>query len=246
MSELVSSGAVVPLPARVHWAVALAALVGAVGGSFLAASIAIYSYGSQPILAGEGAIYLGSAVGAAVGAAAAALPAFVLGRSGWPQAGALLGAVVGVGAGGAMGLVSEGWAQGWVTAFASNALAGALVGAGIAGALAGVTAAAFLRILRRSGTPVKRLVQFAGLIGSVAGLFAGIGGASVGVTLAQAATVCPNGYYTNPYTPSGCVPGVLAGSLLVGIWVGALMGAIGAMVTAEILGLLPAPSAVES
>jgi hypothetical protein len=220
----------------------MAALVGTVGGSFLAASVAIYTVGPAPLLAGGASIFVGSLLGALVGAAGGALPAFVLGRAGWPRGGAFLGAIVGIGTGGAMGFLSEGTAQAWVNAFSGNALAGALVGGGIAGALVGIAVASSLRVLRRSGTPVKRAVQFAGLVGSLAGAFAGIGGAGIGASLAQAASVCPNGYFGNPYTPSGCVPGLLQGALLIGIWIGALMGAIGAMATAEVLGLLPAPA----
>ncbi len=227
-----------PSPARVHWAVAIAALWGTVTGSLVAASIALPSGGPTPVLGGAAAIFVGSFLGAAVGAATGAVPAFVLGRWGSPRAGTIVGAVAGLALGGAMGLTAEGVAQYWIRTYSADPLAGALVAGGIAGALVGIATAAVLRILRRSGTPVRRLVQFAGVVGGLAGAFAGIGGAGIGAGLAQSSMVCPDG--------ASCVSGVLAGSLLAGLWIGALMGAIGAMVTAEILGLLPPPRPLDT
>jgi len=234
-----------PSPGLGPWAVALAALVGTAAGSFLAASIASALVTAGWVLGGSAAIYVASALGAVVGAGVAALVAFSLARFGWFRIGALAGALLGIAVGGAMGYVAESFAQSWIAAFSGNPPVAALVGGGLAGSLVGVAVAAALRILRRSGMPVKRAVQFAGLVGSLAGAFAGVGGASIGIALAEATTLCPNGYYSNPGFAAGCAVGVASGALLLGLWVGALMGAVGAMTTAEILGLLPPPASVE-
>jgi hypothetical protein len=224
-------------PARVHWAVALAALVGGVLGSFVGASTAIYSYGSQPIAGGDAAIYVGSLAGAVVGASVAAAIALGVGRSGRAALGAVAGSVGGVVAGALVGYYAEGIAQWWISTYGGNALEGALVGGAIAGGYVGVAFGAVLSGLRKSGTPIRRVVQFAGLAGALAGMFAGMGGGSIGATLAQAASVCPNGYTSTPAVVSGCSAGILQGALLIGLWVGAILGAVGGLATAEILTL---------
>lgn len=228
----------VPGPTRRVWAVAFAALLGGVAGGFLGASVSLYSYGSQPIDGGDVAIFVGSLLGALVGAGVAAVVAYGLARAGWPGVGAVAGAMVGAGVGGALGLFAENFASDWISAYGSNPLVGALVGGGVAGAVFGVAAGAVVCAARPPGAKIKRVVQFAGLAGSVVGLFAGIGGGSVGASLAEAASVCPNGYFGFPRVVSGCDAGVLQGSLLFGMWIGAVVGAIAALATAEILTLI--------
>jgi MFS family permease len=228
-------------PTRVHWAVALAALVGGIAGSFVAPSmdsLGVSTEGSLPLLAGGAAIYAASLIGALLGATVGAVTAFAIGRKRRQGVAAIAGSVAGIAIGVAVGYFSEGLAQAWVNAFSGNPLEGALVGGAIAGGFAGVAAAAILRVFRNLGTLVGREGSFTALSGSVLGLLAGMGGASIGATLAQSVSECPNGYYVNPYTPSSCVPGILQGSLLFGLWAGAITGAVGALVAASALSRL--------
>ncbi|HTZ62034.1 MAG TPA: hypothetical protein VMC82_05290 [Thermoplasmata archaeon] len=227
-------------PSTVHWSVGLAALVGGLAGSLAGASTSIDSYGPAPIVGGGAAIYVGSLLGAIAGVGAAALVAFALARSGSPRVGAIAGAVAGTGLGALFGTFAEGLAQGWIGQFRSAPLGAAFVGGALAGALLGIAAGAAVRVFQREGAPVKRVVQFGGLLGSLGGLLAGIGGASVGVTLAEATSVCPNGYFTDPYVASGCAQGLLQGSLLLGLWGGALTGALAGLASAEVLTLIAA------
>ena len=221
-------------------------MVGGVAGSFVAPSVDILGVsteGSAPLLAGAAAIYVASALGALLGAGTAAIVAFGIGRTGRPRTAAISGSVTGTVAAVAAGYLSGNLAQSWVNAFSGNPLAGALVGGVIAGSAAGVAAASAHRIFRGPGALAGREEAFVAVWGSVLGLFAGMGGASIGATLAQSARACPNGFYANPSNPFGCVPGILQGSLLIGIWSGALMGAVGALATALLLALLARDSA---
>ncbi|MGA9839940.1 MAG: hypothetical protein WBE40_02705 [Thermoplasmata archaeon] len=232
-------------PAGVHWAVALAALVGGVAGSFVALSIAALGpvvNGSLPLLAGGAAIYVGSLLGASLGASIAAITAFAIGRKGNPRLAAISGSFAGIVVGVLVGLLSEGLARSWVNAFSVNPLEGALVGGAIAGGFAGVAAAGMLRIFGNPGSEISREGRFAALLGSVLGVFAGMGGASIGATLAQSVVACPNGYYANSYQPAGCVPGILQGALLIGLWAGAILGALGGFAAAFVLSRLGGPA----
>jgi hypothetical protein len=228
-------------PARVHWAVALAALVGGIAGSFVAPSmdsLGISTEGSLPLLGGVAAIYAASLAGALLGTTTGAATAFAIGRKHHERIAAIAGSVVGIAVGVVAGYYSEGLAQGWVNAFSGTPTEGALVGGAIAGGMAGVAAAATLRVFRNLGGGTRHEGSFAPLLGSVLGLFAGMGGASIGATLAQSVVVCPSGYSANPDVLGGCAPGILQGSLLVGLWAGAITGAIGALVTASVLSRL--------
>lgn len=225
-----------PSPSPVHWSVGLAALVGALAGSFLGAVVPIYAATSSPLLAGSAAIYVGTVLGAVGGAAAGALVAFAIATLGHPSLGAAIGSVAGIAAGAAAGFEANAAAVAWVNTFALNALGAALYGGIIGGALVGVAAGAGVRVFQREGTPVKRVVQFGGLLGALGGVLAGIGGGSLGATLAQSTTVCPNGIYSGGV----CPPGLLQGAILLGIWGGGLLGAIAGLLTAEILTFLAA------
>jgi hypothetical protein len=228
-------------PTRLHWAVGLAALVGGEAGAFLAASLntlALSTEGSRPLLAGGAAIYVGSLLGAVVGAAIAALVAFGVGRAGYEVTAAIGGSLTGLLGAGLVGYYSEPLAQAWINAFSGDPLAGALAGGAIAAGFAGVGAVAVLRALSPPASPGRRRASFAALIGSVAGFLVGIGGASIGSTLAESVSPCPNGYYGNPFTPGPCVPGLLQGSLLVGMWVGAVVGAATAVLASVVLARL--------
>jgi hypothetical protein len=101
----------------------------------------------------------------------------------------------------------------------------------IAGAFAGAAGAAALRVLRNDGAPRRAELQFSALLGSILGLFSGLGGGVAGGTLAESVLVCPNGYFANPFTPSGCAAGILPGAPLFGMWTGAVAGAIVAILT---------------
>jgi hypothetical protein len=225
-------------PTSVHWAVAFAALVGGVVGSFVAASmdsVGLSTEGSLPLLAGDAAIYVAFLMGALLGASVGALTAFAIGRQRRQRIAAVAGSVAGIAAGLITGYLSELLASVWINAFSGNPLEGALVGGAIAGGLAGVAVAAVLRLFPDTGVGNSANGRFAALLGSVAGALAGMGGASVGATLAQSVLVCPNGYSVYPYVSSGCSAGILQGSLLFGIWAGAVTGAVGALVCATVL-----------
>lgn len=228
-------------PSRTHWAIGLATLVGGLGGSFVApsmVSLGISTTGNLALLAGGAAIYVGSLMGALLGAAAAAVTSFILARWRGQRIAAIAGSVAGIGTGVVVGFFSENLAGAWVSAFSGNPLEGALVGGAIAGGVAGIAMVALLRVFRNVGARVSREGKLLALLGSILGLLAGMGGASIGATLAQSVVACPNGYYAHPFTPSGCVPGILQGSLLFGLWAGAITGAVGALVTASVLSRL--------
>jgi len=228
-------------PARVHWAVALAALVGGVTGSFIASSmdsLGISTEGSLPLLGGGAAIYTASLVGALLGATVGSVIAFTIARNGSHRIAAISGSVAGTVSGAVVGYFSEGLAQAWINAFSGNPLEGALVGGAIAGGFAGTAGAASLRTFRSLGARTGRERGFTALLGGLLGLLGGIGGASIGASLAQSVLACPNGYSANPYTPSGCASGILQGSLLLGLWAGAITGAVGAVLTAYALSVL--------
>ncbi len=225
-------------PAPVRWAVLLAALVGGTAGSLLATAVAPATYGTTPIDAGGPAVAVAFLLGAIVGAGVAALLAAALGLRGSPRAGAVAGAVVGLGVGGSVGLFAETIVSDWIAAYGGDPLAGALIGAVIAGGLLGVTVGAAVCSLRTPALRIKQLVRFAGLAGSVGGMFAGLAGGSIGGALAQATTVCPNGYFGVPLHSTGCSAGLFEGSWFVGLWIGALVGAMVALATAEVLTLV--------
>lgn len=225
-------------PAPVRWAVLLAALVGGAAGSLLAVALAPVTYGTTAIDAGNPAIAVAFLLGAIVGAGVAALLAAALGLRGSPRAGAVAGALVGLGVGGSVGLLAETIVSDWIAAYGGDPLAGALVGAVIASGLFGGAIAAAVCSLRSPALRIKPLVRLAGLAGSVGGMFAGLAGGSIGGALAQAATVCPNGYFGVPLHSTGCSAGLFGGSWFVGLWIGALVGAIAALATAEVLTLI--------
>jgi hypothetical protein len=225
-------------PARVHWAVAFAALVGGLAGSFVARSmdrLGISTERSFPLLAGEAAIYVASLLGALLGATVGALTAFGIGRSKNPAMAAVAGSVAGILMGVVVGYFSEYLAQTWVNAFSGNPLEGALAGGLIAGGFAGAVAAAMYRLSRKPPGLAGREEAFVAAYGSVLVLFAGMGGASMGATLAQSVLPCPDGYFTNPDFLPGCASGILEGSLLLGIWGGAIAGAVGAPAASLVL-----------
>jgi MFS family permease len=235
--------------ARVHWAVAFAALVGGVAGSFVApsmVSLGIRTGGSHPLLGGGAAIYVASVAGALLGVTSGALTAFVIRgrrhflidrrRHQWVAA--ITGSIAGIAVSVVAGYFSEDLARLWVNAFSANPLEAALVGGAMAGSFAGVAGAATLRTFQSMRTRASRQGKFTALSGSILGLLAGLGGGSIGATLAQSVIACPNGYYSNPSPPSGCVPGVLQGSLLLGLWAGAATGAVAALVTTTLLSRL--------
>lgn len=223
---------------QVQWAVLLAALVGGVSASFVApsmVSLGIWTGGNRAILAGEAAIYVSSLTGAVLGTAVGAVTAIVVCRTRPAWVGSLGGSVAGIGIGVVVGYFSENIALAWFDAFSSNPLEAALVGGAIAGGFAGIAAAVALRALAKMGAAVVLDGKFAALTGSILGLLAGLGGGSIGATLVDSLLACPNGFFTNPYTTSGCVPGLLQGSLLVGLWAGAATGAIAAVGASSLL-----------
>jgi hypothetical protein len=236
-------------PGRAHWAIALAALVGAVAGSFLAASMdtaGISTEGSLPLLAGGPAIFVASLAGALLGAAGGALTAFWIGRASRKGVAAVAGSAAGIAVGAIVGYLSEILARAWITAFSGNPLEGAVVGGAIAGGYAGVAVAAMLRVFGDPDPHGHSDRRFAALLGSLLGLLAGAGGGSIGATLAQSVLVCPNGYYAYPFVPAGCNAGILQGAILFGIWGGAVAGAFGALVAAYVLPRLSRASSAGS
>lgn len=226
---------------RIHWAVAIAALVGAVGGSYVAPSmdsLGLSTTGNTPLLAGAAAIYLASMLGAALGAAAGAVFAFAIVRVASARVAALVGSVVGLAVSALAGYFSGELSVAWVNSFAGNPLMAALAGGILAGGYAGVATAAALRLQPAGMESLGRRIGFSGLGGGLFGLLAGAGGGSIGVTLAQSITPCPNGYYIVPRQFARCAPGLLQGSLLVGMWAGAVTGAILAIVAAWLMARL--------
>jgi hypothetical protein len=202
-------------------------------------SLGVSTEGSYPLLAGGPAIYVASVGGALLGALAGAVVAFAMGRRRRQRIAAIAGSSAGIIVAAIAGYFSENLAQAWVNAFSGNPLEGALVGGAIAGSCAGVAAAGVLSVFQDGGTPTRRTTPYAGLVGAVLGLLAGAGGGSIGGSLAQSALVCPNGYYAIPYRAVGCDAGILQGSLLFGMWAGAVFGAIGALVAALVISRLP-------
>lgn len=232
-------------PLRLHWAVALASLVGGSAGSFVVASVETLGppvTGNLPLLGGIDAIFVASLLGALVGMSSAALVAYRVGRTGREGLAAVVGSASGILAGVVIGFVSESVAVRWVDAFSTKPLAAALVGGAFAGGFAGVAVAASLWALWGRGLRVLGTEIFAALVGGALGMLAGMGGANIGATLAQSATACANGYYANPGTGGACVPGLLQGALLVGIWVGAVAGTLAALATARVLTLARPPN----
>ncbi|MFZ1023452.1 MAG: hypothetical protein WAN87_04895 [Thermoplasmata archaeon] len=150
----------------------------------------------------------------------------------------MAGSLAGIFAGAIVGYFSENLAQAWIKWYSGNPLEAAAMGGVIAGAFAGVSIAAVMRVFEDAEGGARRSGRFSALLGSLAGVFAGIGGASIGSTLAQSVLSCANGYSGNPYLQSGCAQGILQGSLLFGIWTGAIAGAISAWATAVILSRL--------
>lgn len=189
-------------------------------------------------MAGLAAIYVASAAGALLGTTVGAVTAFVIGRRRHQRVAAIAGSVAGIAIGVVAGYYSDNLAVSWINVFSGNPLEGALAGGAIAGGLAGVAGAIALRTFQNLGAVVRHERKFAALSGSVLGLLAGLGGGAIGATLAQSVIACPNGYFSNPVIPSGCVPGVLQGSLLIGLWAGAATGALAAFLAASVLGRL--------
>ena len=227
-----------PQPSRGVWAVSLAALVGGVGGSFLAGSmdsLGLTTGGQYPLLAGDAELYTAFALGALLGPGVAAVAAYVLARAGHVIVAAVGGSMLGLLAGGLVGAFAENAAVWWTSEFSSNPYEGAAVGALIAGAAGGLAIVSVFRAGRPAGSPAPSL-RFAGLLGSIAGLLAGVGGGGVGFSLAESTKVCPNGYSGYPAAPPpNCFAGVGQGSLILGVWFGAAAGALGALATAWVL-----------
>lgn len=233
-------------PTRLHWAIALASLVGGIGGSFLAASI--YSlggsaiYGGGPLLlAGTAALYVCFSVGAVLGASGGAIVAFVVGRGGRARLGAFAGSLGGILLGALVGVEAETIAQSWVNSFSGSPSLGALVGALIAGLVAGVSAGGVTRFFADPRVPTTRGGTFAALLGAVLGMLGGLGGGVAGGYLAEAPLSCPNGYYANPFIPLGCSAGVTQEFLILGLWAGAIVGAASALATHRVLRSLDRP-----
>lgn len=224
---------------RGHWSIALAAFVGSVAGGFVAPSmdsLGLSTEGGTPLLAGGAAIFVASLLGAVLGAVVGAVVAFVWVRARRPGVGAVVGSVLGIVAGVLSGYFSERFAQSWVNALSANPQEAAFLGGVLAGLLGGGTGAVLASAAARSVPSFGRPRAFAALLGALLGLLSGVGGGSIGATLAQSATACPNGYYyANPSPPSGCAPGLLQGALLLGMWGGALAGAISAVAVFAVL-----------
>lgn len=223
-------------PSPLHWSVGLAALVGAVAGSFLGSVVPIYAPAAHPLLGGDAAIYVGTLLGAIAGAAAGSIVAFVLARLGRPALGAVVGSLAGLAAGAASGAFAEPAAADWVRAFSGDPLAAAFFGGAIGGTFVGIAAGVGVLVFQRQGTPVKEVVRFGGMVGALGGVLAGLGGGSIGATLAQSTTYCPNAAYNG----AACPPGLLQGAILLGVWGGGLLGAIAGLLTAEVLTFLAA------
>lgn len=144
------------LPSQAWWAVGLAALVGGVAGSFVAAwmdSLGVSTEGSHPVLGGAAALYAAFPSGAVLGMSCAAVVAFIVGRRGLPSLAAVLGSVTGIGAGAVAGYFSENLTEAWINWFGGNPFEGGLAGGIIAGALAGVATASIIRTLRPPTPP---------------------------------------------------------------------------------------------
>lgn len=227
-------------PSRTSWAVGLAALVGGVGGSFLAGLSGMFGTTvptNHPLLGGSAAIYTGFALGAVLAPAVAAAIAYLVARLLPASAAATAGAVAGIVTGSVVSIYAEQAARWWVSEFGANPFVGAVAGALVAGVAAGGAIVAAVQAGARGtrGIPLR----FAGLIGAVAGLMAGVGGAGVGFTLAESESVCPNGYSGLPAPPPpNCWSGVGQGSLVLGIWFGAAAGVLGAVAVTLLFRLL--------
>ena len=232
---------------RGRWSIALAAFVGSAAGGFVAPSmdsLGVSTEGATPLLAGGAAIFTASLLGAVLGAVAGALVAFVVVRAGRPRTGAITGSVFGILAGVLAGYFSEALAEAWVNAFSGNPLGAALIGGLLAGLLGGGTGAVIAHVSVRSVPSFGRPRTFAALLGGLFGLLSGIGGGGIGATLAQSASFCPNGYYANP-SPlpyGGCVPGLLPGALVLGMWGGAVAGVLSGVAVFTFLSFERRPS----
>lgn len=232
---------------RTHWAVALAAWVGGLVGSFVAASmdsLGISTEGAQPLLGGSAAIYVAFVLGGMAGAATGAWVAFAAGRDGHEPRGALLGGAAAVGVAAVAGYFSEKVAEWWATTFFQEPLSAALAGGLIAGAAAGVASTALRRTVRPEGPPGSGERRFATLAGSLAGLLAGFGGGTLGSYLAQA--LCPGS------TIGGPGPAVLSGcdftqaAPLLGAWAGAAAGAVTGLAAGILLPRMTARAPAET
>ena len=223
-------------PSRRAWAVALASWAGGVVGSFVAPSmdsLGISTGGSTPLLGGSAALFAAFALGAAVGSTTGALVAFLVGRRGHERIAAASGAGAGIVLSVVAGYLSEIVAEWWAGTFFQYPLSAGLVGGALAGGFAGVAAVALLRGLRSSGPKFPKERRFATLSGSVAGLWAGLGGGALGEYLALAK--CPEyaAGYGGPVVLAGC--GFTQGAIALGAWAGAAVGALSAFLTALVL-----------
>jgi len=225
---------------RLRWAVALAALVGGAGGSFL--GLTLWSWGltptgPDPILGGDAAFTVNFVLGVVAGTGVGALAAYLVGRSGRERAGALIGSASGLVGAATVVQASPTLAVDWINAFGGNPTEAGVVGGAIAGALAGVAVGAVLLVVTSQLPRTPRLPSFAALLGSVAGLVAGTAGGGLASALAEAASVCPNGPSSFPLQPPGeCSVGVTTEmGVFVGAWAGAVAGAIFAGAVALVL-----------
>lgn len=214
------------------------------GGSFAAPSIdSLFGTppgGTTPLLDGGAAIFAAIALGAAVGSTAGALVAFSVGRRGHERVAAALGAVAGIVLAAVAGYFSQNAADWWAGAFFQYPLSAGLVGGGIAGGFAGVAAVALLRGLRSSEPRFRGERRFATLSGSVAGLWAGLGGGALGQYLALAKCAEYGGGYPGPYILAGC--GFTQGAIVFGAWAGAAVGALSAFLAVLVLSRRRAPT----
>lgn len=145
--------------------------------------------------------------------------AYLVGRSGQERTAAIDGSIGGLLVAAMAGYYSEEVAVYWVDAFSAHALLGGLVSGALAGLLGGVLMACLLRLWGGPERPAPPNYRFTALIGCIGGILAGMGGASIGSALALSTVACPT---------SGCVPGLLQGSLLFGMWVGGVAGSVSA------------------
>ncbi len=203
-------------------------------------SLGISTEGSTPLLGGSAALFAAFALGAAVGSTAGALVAYSVGRRGHERVAAALGAVAGIALSAAAGYFSEIVAEWWAGTFFQAPLSAGLVGGGIAGGFAGVAAVALLRGLRSPEPRYPKERRFATLSGSVAGLWAGLGGGALGEYLALAKCSEYGGPFAGPAVLAGC--DFTQGAVAFGAWSGAAVGALSAYIAAFALSRTGAPT----
>lgn len=200
-------------------------------------SLGLSAEGSTPLLGGSAAIYVAFVLGGVVGASAGALVAYLAGRAGHEGRAALLAAGTAIALSAVAGYYSEVVAEWWANQFFQAPLSAGVAGGALAGTCAGVAAVTVLRALRPPDLRDPMEGRFASLVGSLAGLWAGLGGGALGAYLALAKCFP---FYGGPVALAGC--DFTQGAVALGLWAGGASGALSAWIATLVLGAGKRPS----